>query len=393
MSKRLTALAVENAKPGTSRREISDGGHNGLHLIVQPSGHKSWAVRFRVNGIPRKLTLDVGLSLADARVQAAATIREAQQGNDPTKAKKVAKQERLVAAANTFAAASMLYLDSGKVQRLRTAKCEADLLHRLAIPRIGDLPMLDIIRDDVVAALDDVEKKHGDRAADNALGVIRRVMNFYAVRNSKFSIPLVKGMNRTTPADRKRTHTLKDDEIRKLWNTRNRFVRFLLLVSCRRGEAAAMRWKELDGNNWTLPAARNKVKQDLVRPLSAAAMEVLGKRGDDDDYVFGITPGKPLSAFSRLKKRIDEDSGVKGWRWHDLRRSGRTLMSRAGVHPDHAERVLGHVIGGIRGNYDRYEFFKEKADALEALAKQIDLIVNPPKGNVTKFRPRKQARG
>src|SRR5262249_50855972 len=172
MSKRLTALAVENAKPGTSRREISDGGHNGLHLVVQPSGHKSWAVRFRVHGVPRKLTLDAGLSLADARVQAAATIREAQQGNDPAKAKKGAKQQAVIAKANTFAAASMLYLDSGKVQRLRSAKCEADLLHRLALPRIGDMPMLDIIRDDVVAALDDVEKKHGDRAADNALGVI-----------------------------------------------------------------------------------------------------------------------------------------------------------------------------------------------------------------------------
>ena len=49
MSKRLTALSVENAKPGPLRREISDGG-SGLYLIVQPSGHKSWAVRSRCLG-------------------------------------------------------------------------------------------------------------------------------------------------------------------------------------------------------------------------------------------------------------------------------------------------------------------------------------------------------
>ena len=57
MSKRLTALSVENAKPGTARREISDGG-SGLYLIVQTSGHRSWAVRGRVNGVTRKVTLE-----------------------------------------------------------------------------------------------------------------------------------------------------------------------------------------------------------------------------------------------------------------------------------------------------------------------------------------------
>src|SRR5215469_7866558 len=98
MTKRLTALSVENAKPGSSRREISDGG-SGLYLVVQTSGHKSWAVRFRVGGIPRKLTLPTGLTLAQAREQAATAVKDAQQGNDPTKAKKIAKQARETAQA------------------------------------------------------------------------------------------------------------------------------------------------------------------------------------------------------------------------------------------------------------------------------------------------------
>jgi integrase len=378
MSKRLTALAVENAKAGPSRREISDGGHNGLHLVVQPSGHKSWAVRFRVHGVPRKLTLDAGLSLADARVQAAAVVKDAHIGNDPTKAKKVAKQQAEVAKANTFAGVATLLLDSHKVQRLRTKDQVRDLLQRLALPHLGDMPIGEIRRSHIVAALDHVERHNGPRAADSALYVIRRVLEFHCLRDDDYVVPIAKGMNRSSAADRVRKHTLTDDEVRKLWDTGDRFVKFLLLSSCRRGEAAAMRWKELDGNDWTLPAARNKVKQDLVRPLSEAALKVLGKRGGDDDFVFSITPGKPLSAFSRHKRRIDKASGVRGWRWHDLRRTSRTLMSRAGVYPDHAERVLGHVIGGIRGNYDRYEFHKEKAHALEALASLIGLITNPP---------------
>jgi hypothetical protein len=67
---------------------------------------------------------------------------------------------------------------------------------------------------------------------------------------------------------------------------------------------------------------------------------------------------------------------------HDLRRTARSLMSRAGVSPDHAERCLGHVIGGIRGVYDRHQYCDEKLHAFEALAAQIERIVDP-QPNVT----------
>ena len=54
--KRLTQLSVENAKPRAIRVEIPDGG-SGLYLVVQPSGSKSWALRYRFAGKPTKLTL------------------------------------------------------------------------------------------------------------------------------------------------------------------------------------------------------------------------------------------------------------------------------------------------------------------------------------------------
>jgi hypothetical protein len=61
-------------------------------------------------------------------------------------------------------------------------------------------------------------------------------------------------------------------------------------------------------------------------------------------------------------------------------------MSRAGVNADIAERCLGHVIGGVRGIYDRHEYFEEKAQAFNALAAQIDRIINPPAANVVPMR-------
>jgi hypothetical protein len=81
--------------------------------------------------------------------------------------------------------------------------------------------------------------------------------------------------------------------------------------------------------------------------------------------------------FSKFKEAFDKECGVIGWTLHDLRRTGRPLMSRAGVPTDHAERCLGHVIGGVRGTYDCHAYYAEKKHGFEALAVQIDRIVNP----------------
>jgi integrase len=386
VTKRLTALSVENAKPGSSRREISDGGHNGLHLVVQPSGHKSWAVRFRVGGIPRKLTLPAGLTLAEAREQAATAVKEAQQGNDPTKAKKVAKQKIEIERANTFAAVAALYLNTDKVKKLRTVDQLTYRLTRLVIPQIGDKPVADLKRSQIMHALDGIEHANGGRTADLCLSDVSCVLKFHALRDDEYRLPLVPGMKRINAKDSARDRILTDAEIKAVWDTGNVFAQFLLLTAARRDEVAAMEWSELDGNVWTLPASRNKTKVDLVRPLSKRAMAVLPRR--EGAFVFGNSPDRPLRSFSALKARLDNAAGVTGWRLHDLRRTARSLMSRAGVNADHAERCLGHVIGGVRGIYDRHEFHAEKAHALEALAHQIDLIVNPPKGNVSQLRRR-----
>jgi hypothetical protein len=61
-------------------------------------------------------------------------------------------------------------------------------------------------------------------------------------------------------------------------------------------------------------------------------------------------------------------------------------MSRAKVPADHAERAVGHVIGGVRGTYDRHEYRAEKLAAFEALASLIERIVNPPGENVVPLR-------
>jgi integrase len=96
---------------------------------------------------------------------------------------------------------------------------------------------------------------------------------------------------------------------------------------------------------------------------------------------------KPFSGFSKAKRALDDAiAGLRSkekrnpmppWVLHDLRRTARSLMSRAGVASDIAERVLGHVIPGVRGVYDRHEYLAEKRDALEQLARLVAQILDP----------------
>jgi integrase len=153
-------------------------------------------------------------------------------------------------------------------------------------------------------------------------------------------------------------------------------VRFLLLTAARRDEARIMKWSEISSTDWTLPSARNKAKVDLVRPLSKAARSLLDTLPRDSAYVFAGRSGAiNNNGKGKGKKQLDEDSNVTGWRLHDLRRTARSLMSRAGVLSDHSELCLGHVLPGVRGTYDRHAYHAEKAEAFEKLAATIYAIV------------------
>jgi len=426
MAKDLTTVAVANAKPRARRIEIPDGGAKGLYLIVQPSGARSWALRYRLGGQPKKLTLGSVLTLSDSETQpekptvgtpltlaaarklAADALHQVSTGKDPGQSKKAARLKSEATAANTLKAIAEEYLRrEGK--KLRSAAWRRRVLERLVYPTLGPRPISSIRRSDIIRLLDLIEDERGPVMADRTLALLRKIMNWHAVRDEDFASPIVRGMARIKPAERARERILADDELRAVWATAasatgpfGAYVRFLLLTGARRSEAAAMTRDELSGTDWTLPAARNKTKVDLVRPLSKAARELLVKL-PGEGYVFSTTEGKrPLSAFSKFKRGLDKAvlehqqkadhpkaQPLPHWTLHDLRRTARSLMSRAGVDADHAERCLGHVIVGVRKTYDRHEYHAEKEAAFAALAAQIDHIINP-QAQVVKFpRPRR----
>jgi integrase len=112
-----------------------------------------------------------------------------------------------------------------------------------------------------------------------------------------------------------------------------------------------------------------------MRPLSGAALAIVNSRPRTGDFVFN--GHRPLVAFTLLKAKLDTASGTSGWVLHDIRRTARSLMSRAGVSSDIAELCLGHVLPGIRQVYDRHKYVEEKRIAFEKLATLVSGIVDP----------------
>jgi len=188
-------------------------------------------------------------------------------------------------------------------------------------------------------------------------------------------------MARTSLTARARDRVLNDEDIRALWRTLEQtpypfgpFIQLLLLTAQRRDEVAQMRWSELDGDVWVIPRERYKSGRANAVPLSEPVQRILSSIPRTSEYVFTTTGRSPISGFSKAKAAIDKASGVTGWRLHDLRRTARSLMSRAGVSSDIAERVLGHVIPGVAGVYDRHNYISEKRDALRKLSAEITKV-------------------
>src|SRR5262249_11247667 len=149
-------------------------------------------------------------------------------------------------------------------------------------------------------------------------------------------------------------------------------LRLCLLTAQRSRKVAGMKWADFDdkAGEWSVPKeAREKdTGGTLVLPKAALAIIRAQNQIDDNPHVVAGRGDGPYKGFSAGKVAINAKlPGMKAWTIHDLRRTARSLLSRAGVSSEHAERVMGHAIGGVEGVYDRHSYRDEKAEALARL--------------------------
>jgi integrase len=404
-AKVLTVQSVGRYKPDANRRlEIPDATLPGFYLIIQPSGVKSWAVRYRHAGRPRKFTIGPYplFDLATARARARESLQMAALGRDPYLAKKAVAEAAQVAVADRIETVVSLYVERHLKPNGKAGYAEVmeALLRNHVVPRWGQRRIGEITRRDVVAMSDALTDAGMTTGANRVFSAARAMFNFALQRELITTTPFL-GL-KPPLSETSRDRVLTDEEIRLVWRAADAVgfpfgpaVQLLLLTGQRRDEVARMVRAEVEGDLWTIPAPRTKNSLEHLVPLSAAAQQILrsvprieGAAG----YVFTRTGTAPISDYSSSKARLDaamlgiarskaESAGrdpktvtLKPWRLHDLRRTCSTGMARLG-HPIHVtEAVLNHrsgTISGIAAVYNRYQYLAEKRAAVEGWAHHV----------------------
>jgi integrase len=426
---RLSVAAVRNLKPGKKRREVLDI-TPGLYLVIQPSGHKSWALRYKRDGKRFKLTLGscdlsgkelVGepaigghLTLTAARRLASEVHRQRAMGRDPVaerKAEKIAASVKVSPAG--FAAAVKEYVEKhcrdlkGFRGWDRTAKTlglryfprgncrEPSLIKGSLCHRWADRPIGEITEDECFKVIEDAHtegipgrgvRTNGQSSARqrdifNALGGLFRWLR----QKRKITVNPMAGLERPEPSG-EGDRVLADDELKRIWMACDdgpfgRIVKLLILTGQRTGEVSGMRWSELGEDTWIIPAERAKNGREHVVPLAPAMRELI-KPGDfGSHYLVFTTNGRtPFSGFSKAKGRLDEVLNFEEpWQLRDIRRTVATGMAEIGVQPHITEAVLNHVSGhkgGVAGIYNKASYAEPKRNALERWAAHVDEIIS-----------------
>jgi integrase len=402
MAKPLTARAIDQMKPEGSVREIPDGGLPGLYLVIQPSGTRSFTLRYRHIGRTRNMTLGrwPAFSLSEAREAARTALRAIAEGRDPAGEKRSAKTDTSTLCAEV----GRLFIERDQRPTNRTWKQTARLLglrpdaDRLVTIRGGIIDQWtgrrieEIRRRDVIAVLDALNAKPATK--QNTFAALRRFFNWALARDLIATSPCA-GVEAPQPTPA-RDRVLTDDELGWFWSACDTvgppfspLFKLLCLTGQRREEVGGMRWSELQGNAWTIPAARvkNGRQHSLILPAPAYALINGVQQIEGCPLVFSTTGTTPVSGYSEAKRRLDaamlrrarEDTGridlqIAPWRLHDLRRTTASGMAKLGIPLPTIEKVLNHVsgsFGGIVGVYQRHEFSTEKAAALTTWAEHI----------------------
>jgi integrase len=391
----LDAATVAKLRLSEDKKQLDwfEDLHTGRSLIFSLShgGTRSWHVQFYEGGKPRRK------KLGDYPAMSAREARKLASDFDVKGA--IASN-----AHGTLAAVAAEYLRRYVVEK-KQLRSHAEIKRCidkyvlspkliLANKLLANKPFGEIGRSEINMILDLVQKdatkgsRNGARQADLVLAILSKMMRWYAANHDDYVSRVVPGMNRADAVAR--TRILDENEIRALWGAgHGQFVslcKMLLLTAQRLGKVRTMRWADIDikDDTWTIPTEDPREKKHAGKlRLPRIALDIINSQPQfiGNPYIFAASRrGAGPADFSKSKRALKklQLKPADPWTLHDLRRTAKSLMARAGVSWHISERTLGHVIKGVEGVYDRYDYDAEKADALNRLAALIETIVAEP---------------
>jgi integrase len=405
----LTDTTIRNAKPGAKPKKIYD--ERGLFLLVQPSGGKLWRLKYRYLGKEKKLSLgvypDVSLKVARERRDEARTLLA--NGADPASVKAEIANERREAASNTFSSISEEYISkiekegreavTIKKTRWLLSLMEADLGHR---------PITEITPAELLAALQKVEAKGHLETARRMRSLAGRIFRYAVATSRGNSDPsaLLRGAL-VAPKVTHHSAILEPAKVGELLRAIDGFsgqplthlaLKLTPRVFVRPGELRRAEWSEFDFEKavWTIPAAKMKMREPHVVPLSRQSLELLEAAkaiSEGQRYVFSsLYPGnRPMSenTINAALRRLGYSG--KEMTAHGFRSMASTLLNESGKwSADAIERALAHKdVNAVRGAYHRGKHWQERvamaqwwSDYLDQLKSGAEVVSFPPSRSV-----------
>jgi integrase len=388
---RLTKSAIDAIPTPKSDVVYWDSGCPGFGVKVTPKGRKVFIVLYRTAGAGSKLRkYTIGpygrVTLHQARVAAQKVFAAKLEGRDPAAEKRAARRrivaDRVEDLLKTFIAQ--------RLSQNRSGGEIARLLRREIGKTWAGRSIHEISKRDVVEVVTAIEQRGAPVAANKALKSIKTFLRWCVGRavldqSPAEGVPLP---SKEVARDR----VLEDNELarvilaaRNIGGPYGGIVELLALTGQRREEVARLQREELDLTRqvWTLPKTRTKNAKVHVVHLSEQSLAVLKRAEQTGLYVFSLLGTKPFPGFSRAKRRLDQLSGVTGWRLHDLRRTCVSGMARLGIAPHVADKILNHqagTISGVAAVYQRHEFLAERQEALKRWGTHVARIVTEAAG-------------
>jgi len=384
--KEVKALTDRTVAAATS--DLPDGKVPGLSLRVGASS-KSWTLVYRVRGSRTKRRIKLGrypaISLARARQTALEALATAQEGNDPSHARKQQDEAR----EQTVSGSVNQYIENYVKIRHKRWKARRSQFNAYVVPHWGSMPVGSIDSKHITELLDKLADRPATRRA-----VYLALSAFFEWCLGKHLVKVnpVRALAKTErprPVE-SRDRILNDSEIRSLWQGCNLLadryghfgtgVKILLLTGQRRDQIFRLGWTEVDLQRaeWVTPSERMKSGHEHFLPLSETVVKLIADLPKQGEFIFATNGETPFSGFSKAKMALDSLCNLDGWRLHDLRRTAAVLLQRCGVAPFLVEAIQGRksgTFGGAAGVYQRYAYADEKKAALSRLADEVQQIL------------------
>lgn len=386
----LTDTAVKNAKPGPKRKRLRDD--RGLFLEISPSGGKWWRFRYTFQGKENMLSLGTypEVTLAEAREKREVTRRLISQGIDPSVER---KKEKEGLDADSFEAIAREWHEKFKPQW--TGNHAARILRRLDVdifPWLGVRPIAQITAPELLAAIRRIESRGAIETAHRAMQNCGQVFR-YAIATGRAERDISADLRGAIPPPEKRHHASVTTPaevaalLRSIGTYKGSFItlcalRLAPLTFVRPGELRHAEWSEInfDEAQWRIPAAKMKMREQHIVPLSRQALAILRDLyplTGEGKYLFpGLrSASRPMSentvnaALRRLGYGKDEMTG------HGFRSMASTLLNEQGWNRDAIERQLAHAErNSIRASYNFAEFLPERRRMMQAWADYLDAL-------------------